>query len=439
MSLSQVGVAADNHNTGEPSAKPSDWAPVAALILIAFGFRVVLGYFFTYYGGDAPGYTRIAENLASGHGYSLAHHAPYVSTDVRLPGYPALLALSFLIRDSHWSAILLSALLGAASTLLVWLIARGLNLNRALALWTTAIAALFFCTASFAGVAQSENLSVPAVLAFVYVVLIRPPKSQASLFVSGSLLAWLVALTRDELVIFVALVAIVAARRAGLKVLGCVALLVCFLLGSGAWFLRNDVQVHRMEYVDSLMTDSVVVATLNGQNFDAPLYSNALALAYSPGTSNAQRSQMQHEVSVYAKKVLAHHFPTFARTQVKYYLESFFPVPIYGLTYTSSLLFLERLVWSVFLLAEYALALMTAVRWWKKGRRRDVVSIGLFPAFMAVFLIFLDPQPRFWLPAVLLLLPLAVTSVAGLTIVPPPRKANASATGGALPPVPSDR
>ena len=154
------------------------WLAPTVLVFFAFAFHVVLGWVFTYYGGDAPEYTRIAKNLAVGHGYSIAGHAPFVATDIRLPGYPAVLALAFLINGSHWSVILLNALLGAASTFFVWLISRRLQLSRGRALWATGISAFVISTASFAGVALSENLSMPAVLAFVYFVLLRPPESR---------------------------------------------------------------------------------------------------------------------------------------------------------------------------------------------------------------------------------------------------------------------
>jgi hypothetical protein len=66
------------------------WLAPGGLVFAAFTFRIALGHIFTYYGGDAPGYTAIGKNLAAGHGYSLAAHSPYVATDIRLPGYPAV-------------------------------------------------------------------------------------------------------------------------------------------------------------------------------------------------------------------------------------------------------------------------------------------------------------------------------------------------------------
>ena len=413
----------------DPVGGPRDWAIPGLLVVSAFGFRVILGYLFTYYGGDAPGYTIVGRNLAAGHGYSVATHAPYLATDIRLPGYPALLAVAFSVSTSHWVVILLNALLGAISTLLVWYIARGLHLTRPVALWSMGIAAFCIAAASFAGIAQSENLSVPAVLAFVYVVLVKPPRSLLLLFVLGSALAWIAALTRDELVLVVVLAAVVAAHRAKLRVVGTVLLVACFLLGPGAWVIRNHVQIHRTELVDSLMSDSVVVATLNGQNFSAPLYVRSQDMAFDPRTTQAQRTQFHQQVYTYAKHMILHEPVTVAEQQATYFLEALFPVPIYGVTYTSSLLFLERMAWSILLLIEYALAAVTGVKWWRAGRRRDVVSIGLFPAFIAVFMVFIDPQPRFWLPSVLLLLPTAVVGAADLDF----RALAAKLTAGAPP------
>ncbi len=386
------------------------WLAPTVLVFFAFAFHIVLGRVFTYYGGDAPEYTGIAKNLAVGHGYSTAAHAPFVATDIRLPGYPAVLALAFLINGSHWSVILLNALLGAVSTLFVWLISRRLRLSRRRALWATGISAFVISTASFAGAALSENLSMPAVLAFVYFVLLKPPESRLWLFVGGSLLAWLVALTRDELFIFVVLVAVIAARRAHLRSLASVALVLCFLLGTGAWLARNEVQLHRTEYVDSVLTDQTIAATING-NQSAPVYSKADGLTMQPSITPAERSGYQRLVFNYAKDTLHHHLTTFIGDKVKYYTESLFPVPIFGLTYVATTNVLGWATWSMVLLLMYVLVALTAMRWWKTGRRMDVVSLMLYPAFILCFEVIVEPQSRFLLPGILLTLPMAVEAV----------------------------
>ena len=63
----------------------------------------------------------------------------------------------------------------------------------------------------------------------------------------------------------------------------------------------------------------------------------------------------------------------------------------------------------------YLLALITATRWWKVGRRRDVVSLLLFPAFVLCFEVFFEPQYRFWYPTLLLILPMAVEALSSDT------------------------
>jgi hypothetical protein len=165
------------HQLGETataSQRPS-WVVPLGISVVAFFFRIYLGHAHPEFGGDALQYTAIARNLAAGHGYSFAHTAPYLATDIRLPAYPALLAVAFSVSGSHRSVVVLNALLGAVTTFLLWLIADGLHLSRTRALWCTGIAAFWLATASFTGTVYSENLSVPAILAFVYFVLIRPP------------------------------------------------------------------------------------------------------------------------------------------------------------------------------------------------------------------------------------------------------------------------
>lgn len=397
--------------TSDSAAKPRyPWLFPGVLVLVAFGFRTALGPIFTQYGGDTPQYTLFARNLAAGHGYSVATHAPYVASDIRLPAYPALLGVAFFFSGSHWSVIVLNALLGAVATLFVWFISRGVGLSRAQAMWATGISALFLSTASVAGSAQSENLSVPAVLAFVYFVFLKPPKSRAWLFIGGSLLAWLLALTRDELVVFAIVGAIVAARRAGLRIVASVALVACFLLGSGVWVIRNEVQVHRSELVDPVMTEQVLAATMNG-NLSSPAYVKAESLIAQPTISPAERSDYQHMVSQYVRETLEHHPVTFVEDKVQYFIESLFPIPLYTLTYVSSINALGWAAWSGGLLLMYAGVAITTIRWWRTGRRRDVISLLSFPVFILCFEIVFDPQYRFWYPAVLLMLPMAIAAV----------------------------
>jgi hypothetical protein len=173
---------------------------------------------------------------------------------------------------------------------------------------------------------------------------------------------------------------------------------------------RNEIQVHRTEYVDSVMSNAVLVASING-SLHTRLYKRAYRLVNQPTISNAQRSQYQRQVDKYIKFELEHHLTAVAEDKAKYGLESIFPVPIFGLTYTGQSKEGIRALWSILILVEYLLALATSWRWWKSGRRPEVVSILLYPVFIVLFEMVFDPQFRFLLPVNLLLLPFAVECI----------------------------
>jgi len=412
---SELTTASDQDSEATASRRPVSWLALTLCLIVAFVYRLILGHYVHDYVGDSGNYVALAENLAKGHGYSVDSYAPYLASDTRWPAYPAFLAVAFFIHNSHWSAIVLNALLGSIATLFVYLIARAINLVEPLVIAATAVAALFITTASFAGDIAAENLSVPVVLAFVYFVLLRPPRQRIWLFVVGSLLAWLAALTRQELLIFVVVAAIVAGRRQKLGVLMTIVLVTSFLFGPAAWVVRNDVQVHRLEYTDSTQADEAYVVAVN-DNEGSPLYREGEALDRMRVITPAKRNEYQHQVLIYIRGYLEHHFPTFVEDKVNAGVEYPFIEPIYGLVYSkSNLLLFGRIAWGVVLLAEYVLALTAAWYCWKGGRRRDAVSIGLFPVFALCLIVVDDPDPRYWLPSVLLLLPAAF---AGATVFP---------------------
>jgi hypothetical protein len=403
------------------------WVPLAACLVFAFVFRLVLGHYVLVFKGESATYLAVAHNLAAGHGYSKVSSPPYIATDQHWPGYPVILSVAFLFNTSHASLVVANAILGTIATLFVYLISRALNLSSGLTLAATATAAVFISTASIAGVAAVENLSVPAVLAFVYVVLIRPPKSRVTLFVLGSLLAWLAALTREELLAFVVIAAVVAGRRAKFRALTSVGLVICFLVGPALWVMRNEIQVHRLEYTDSINLDQAILPSVNTQWEGSSLYREGGILKKAREVTPSQRAQYQHAVFQQAKSYITHDFVGFVANKVSPALEYPFPDPIDGYVYgNSSLLILAKLGWSFFLLIEYLLALIAGWRCWVRGYRWNVVSIGLFPAF-ALCLVLVDaPEPRYWLPSVLLLLPAAFAGIRELPwvfrkLLAPPR------------------
>ncbi len=388
------------------------WAPVVVCLLVAFVFRLILGHYVLVFKGETATYKAIAHNLAAGHGYSKVTSPPYIATDLRWPAYPVLLSLAYLIDNSHASLVVLNAILGTISTFLVYLMCGAVNLSHRLSVAATATAALFISTASIAGVAAVENLSVPAVLAFVYVVLLRPPQSRVALFVFGSGLAWLAALTRQELVAFVVIAAVVAGRRVKLRALASIGLVVCFLVGPVLWVARNEIQLHRLEYSDSLQVDQALLTAVDTHWEGSRLYKEGGKLSRRREVTPAQRSQYQSAVFHKDEQYLEHDFLGFVGGKVSPVIQYPFPDPIDGYVYgVSAAATLAKLVWYLFLLAEYVLAVIAGWRWWRSGDRWNVVGIGLFPAFALCLAAVDSPEPRYWLPSVLLLLPAAFAGI----------------------------
>ena len=403
---------------GTAAVRPTPWLTLAIIIVAAFVYRLILGYYVHDLVGDSHQFLALAENLAHGHGYSVDSYSPYLASDSRWPAYPAFLAAAFFVHDSHWSAIVLNALLGTVATLLVYLIARVLLLSERLALAATAVAALFIATASFAGDLAAENLSVPAVLALVYVVLLKPPRRRLWLFVGGSLLAWLAALTRQELLVFAVIAAILSGRHLRLGFWLTALLVACFLVGPAAWVARNDVTVHRLEYTDSIEADEAYVVAVN-DNEGSPLYREGEAMnqrIVPPSVRNAY----QHAVIRYDEQFLEHHFGQFVKDKIKAGIEYPFITPVYGPRYDSGLMLLARLAWSLVLAAEYVLAVIAGWNWWKGDRRWHTIAMGAFPVFALLLVVVDNPEPRYWLPADLLLVPAAF---AGVTFLLPFRRA----------------
>ena len=134
-----------------------------------------------------------------------------------------------------------------------------------------------------------------------------------------------------------------------------------------------------------------------------------------PSITPAERSGYQRLVFNYTKDTFHHHLTTFIGDKIKYYTESLFPVPIFGLTYVATT---DVLGWGCLVngarvdvcpSSAYRNAVVEA------GRGRDVVSLMLYPAFILCFEVIFEPDSRFLLPGILLTLPMAVEAVSRTT------------------------
>lgn len=82
--------------------------------LEAGGKNFILNY------GDAVGYTRLAENMLDGNGFSMGKEAPFMPDGTRTPIFPAFLAASFFLSGNFWLAVAIQIILGALIPILVY-------------------------------------------------------------------------------------------------------------------------------------------------------------------------------------------------------------------------------------------------------------------------------------------------------------------------------
>ncbi len=113
------------------------------------------------------GYYEIANNLVAGHGFTRSAGEPYVPDSVRMPLYPLFIAGILNIFGSYKALFIIQALLGSASAVIAWMIAReflGPRLSIAVGLLT----ALEPYTAYLTGLVLTETLFTFVFLCFIY-------------------------------------------------------------------------------------------------------------------------------------------------------------------------------------------------------------------------------------------------------------------------------
>lgn len=91
---------------------------------------------------DSGQYMTLAKNMAQGHGFSLSRTFPYVSDTLRTPGYPLYLAFFYYFFGNFWSAALFQAFVNSFVPVLVFLIAKKLTPNMAIAAVASILVAL---------------------------------------------------------------------------------------------------------------------------------------------------------------------------------------------------------------------------------------------------------------------------------------------------------
>jgi hypothetical protein len=424
---------------------PRRWLPILGL---AFVVRLAAGILSgSTVGGDAGEYLRLAHNLAAGHGFSLASHAPFVPTDWRLPGYPALLMPVDWFGAGHTGIVVLNSLLGTAAVGAIALIARQLFAERPrMQLSAVLVAALYPPLVTFSGLVLVENLLFVAGSWFLYLAFYSPMATRrplawlAGIFVTALLLS----LSRSEGVAMALVGMLLASRLRRLPLALAVGAIAAVLVAPAAWIVRNDVAVQRIQLTDSMYLYTNLLLSFNNGSATDPLYLRGVALAYDGTSSADSRSRYESDVSHYVSDRLRHSLGSVLSFKVKGFFNFFFVPPVwnwalerFSRNYTLGDAIRHpgvrnaiRFAWSLLLIAQYLAAALGLRLWWRRKQYRDLCGLLLYPLIALVLTIPFQADQRAWtFAAFLLILP----AVEGAFSLLSPRAGTISDGGAAMP------
>lgn len=252
------------------------------VFLVALALRLVLVLLFY----DLPiglddmfQYDMLARSIVAGNGYrwyaeeDLALVKKYipmeppadydprgVPTSFRAPGYPAFLALVCAIcgvgPHRFFVFRLAQALLGATLAPLAWTLARQIGFGERAARWAAAIVAVFPLLIVYPLGLATENLFVPLLMLALVLLLRASERRRARDYVLVGLVLGLAALTRSVVTGFVALAALwlwwtAQDKRGGFR--NCALLILCFLLVTIPWAVRNTLLHGRPTWIESAL------------------------------------------------------------------------------------------------------------------------------------------------------------------------------------------
>jgi 4-amino-4-deoxy-L-arabinose transferase-like glycosyltransferase len=181
-----------------------------------------------------------------------------VPTSFRVPGYPAFLALIYATcgAGTHrfFPARLAQALLGATLAPLSMLLARRMGFGERSAQWAAVFIAIFPLLIAYPMALASENLFLPLLTLTLILVLRAGERGQARDYALAGLVLGLTTLTRSIAAGFVPLAAlwlwwIAQEKRAALH--NTVVLILCFLLITVPWAVRNTCLHGRLTWVET--------------------------------------------------------------------------------------------------------------------------------------------------------------------------------------------
>lgn len=255
---------------------------IVLILLLALALRLVpvlLSYDLPIGLDDMFHYDMLARSIVAGNGFrwyaeddlgliqqyiSMEVPAEYdprgIPTSFRAPGYPAFLALVYAISgvgaQRFFAARLAQALLGAALAPLSWALAQRIGFGERTARWAAVIVAAFPLLVVYPLALATENTFVPLLTLGLVLVLRAGERRWARDHALTGLILGLAALTRSVVTGFVPLAVLwlwwtAPEKRAGVRK-GAL-LILCFLLTTMPWAIRNTLLHGRPMWVESAL------------------------------------------------------------------------------------------------------------------------------------------------------------------------------------------
>ncbi len=294
---------------------------VALLVRILILGLVVFSPQRAFNGGDSAQYTLLAQNMVENGDFSFSTTPPYQADITRTPGYPAFLAIFYVLAGHQNSPILIIAaqvILGMINVYLVLVIGRQL-LSPGLAIIGALLYAIAPAAAIYDGLVMSETLCATFLLLGLWLTL-RAGKERPWLYATGAGIAFgLSVLVRPIGLYFIPLPMAVVLIRQGVnrRAVG-LALVMCatFVLTLLPWYIRNYVQYRAVIFTSLANSNLLIynVGSIEAQRqhiswADAKQqlweeFAQRLAAMGNPKLDFAQTSALEGDIAIH--HILAH-------------------------------------------------------------------------------------------------------------------------------------
>ncbi len=262
-----------------------------------------------FFRSDGYQYQTLVLNLINRGVFSLDDQAPFIPTDYRTPGYPAWLAIIYLIFKSFKPAIFIGAVIFAISAPLVYLIGKEIFSEK-----IAFISAILFAVEPWAifqgGFLAAEQIAAPVFFLAIY-LFCRYIKSEKSYYIYwASAFSGVAALIRPATIYFVLIFAFLAfiaeLKFSILKSFKTAALIILiFVAVLSPWLIRNKVVLNTWQMSSAasngvIYIESYILNKYLGKITDEPEWQKAEQILISRSYNSIRNTENTKILADYA-------------------------------------------------------------------------------------------------------------------------------------------